>query len=385
LLQILLGLVSFVCVHALIIVAHTLGWYPEAQLAKLLIVAPDLFRIEQVRWSLIAVLSVLVWAAADYFFYRRHLLRSSHQDKPTTATPDKSKAGIDVLARHNAPEIRVSITIGTGHPFETVAVAGLNLNRTVRAKIQNESKRAITNGMLQLVGLDPPNRGHRDFLLRSGITLDAEAYEFFDVASYSEGSSQGHPGSWIALVVPPTGAYWGPLPNLIPLGTYAFHLKFSSLEGGGIAEAFCRLSVDENHILRLQEWGNSAKLAEPAADHEISLMEAATNAYEHLKDKPISIVIEGLADSPDEILTWLCNALTRYENGKQPLVKLHGSKPPSRKKEEVYLAPLRGYDFIVQGNEILLQERNGRMRYESLSVSSSELESAIQELANREV
>jgi hypothetical protein len=283
------------------------------------------------------------------------------------------------------PARRAKIVFGDGHPFETVARSGVNMSRTVRVKIENDSDVEITGGMLQLEDLDPPNRGHKDFLLRNQIRIGVHGQEYVDVAVYPEGSSEAKPGHSIILIVPPaSGAFFGPLPHLIPVGSYMFHLKFSSLEGGKLARAFCRLSV-ENNILRLQDWGDAAKiLLGDVKDQEISLMEAVTRTWEAIKDRPISIVIEHLADSPDDILTWLCNSMTRYENGKEPLVKLRGNKPPSRVKEEIYMAPLSGYDFIVEGQTIVMRERNGRLRYESLSVSTAEVDGAIQELSSRD-
>ena len=280
---------------------------------------------------------------------------------------------------------RAKIVFGTRHPFETVDRVGQSMNRTVRVKIKNGSDVEITNGMLQLEGLDPPNKDHIDFLLRNQIRIGALGQEYIDIASYSEGASSAKPAPWINLIVPAVaGSFFGPPPNLIPVGSYTFHLKFSSLESGELARAYCRLAV-ENNILRLHDWGDSANLPSIPEAQEISLMEAVTRAYEGIKDKPISIVIEGLANSPDDILTWLCNALTRYQDGNEPLVKLRGNKPPSRVKEEIYMAPFSGYDFVVEGRTIVFQERHGQMRYEGLSVSTSELEPAIQKLASREV
>jgi hypothetical protein len=291
---------------------------------------------------------------------------------------------------HPAPAVasrvvhHAKIIFGTGHPFETVAVAGVNRSRTVRVKIQNETDAEMSNGMLQLVGLDPPNKDHNDFLLQNGIGIGPRAHTFVDVAAYNEGSSQGRPGTWINLIVPPAWAFYGPPPNLIPVATHTFHLRFSSWDGEHV-KAYCRLSVDETHILRLQEWGDSATIPAAAAEREISLMEAVTRAYEGIKDRSFSIWIEGVASSPDEILILLCGELTKYQDGKEPLVKLRGSKPPSRVKEEIYMAPLSGYEFVVEGQTIVLQENHGQMRYESLSVNTSELDIAIQNLASREV
>ena len=136
-------------------------------------------------------------------------------------------------------------------------------------------------------------------------------------------------------------------------------------------------------ILRIG--GDSAKhLNVPIVEQEISLFEAVTRAYERTKYAPISIVIEGFANSSDDVLIRLCDELVRPQNGR-PLVKLRGNKPPSREKEEIYIDYLDRWEFVVERNTMVLQETNSELRYESLSVSVSEVEAAIQELAGREV
>jgi hypothetical protein len=65
------------------------------------------------------------------------------------------------------------------------------------------------------------------------------------------------------------------------------------------------------------------------------------------------------------------------------LVKLRGNKPPSREKEEIYIDHLDRWEFVVERNTMVLQEPNSELRYESLSVSASEVEAAIHELVDR--
>jgi|HubBroStandDraft_6_1064221.scaffolds.fasta_scaffold618950_2 hypothetical protein len=123
----------------------------------------------------------------------------------------------------------------------------------------------------------------------------------------------------------------------------------------------------------------------PEGSEQITLFEAATRAYEQTRDKDISILAEELTDSPDEILTWYCNRITRHYDGKQPIAKMFGNRPPARNKEEIYLEALGGYDFVVNGTMIILQERNGRSRYENLCVNANEVDAAIQYLTSLSV
>jgi hypothetical protein len=47
-------------------------------------------------------------------------------------------------------------------------------------------------------------------------------------------------------------------PNL-PVEPHTFHLKFSTLEGGLFDEVFCRGLVDADHVLHLDNWGDSKR------------------------------------------------------------------------------------------------------------------------------
>ena len=118
---------------------------------------------------------------------------------------------------------------------------------------------------------------------------------------------------------------------------------------------------------------------------EISLLDAARQIYEAVKDRPIGILIGGVNEDADDMLTWICNEVAMYRNGKEPLVKLCGNKPPSRVREEIYTAPLTNYDFVVEGMAILLKERYGKLYWENLTVIAADIDRAIQVLAARDV
>jgi hypothetical protein len=48
--------------------------------------APSLWAIEWVRWGLFALIAVILWASADYFFYRRRAPKSNPQATSTSQT-----------------------------------------------------------------------------------------------------------------------------------------------------------------------------------------------------------------------------------------------------------------------------------------------------------
>lgn len=116
------------------------------------------------------------------------------------------------------------------------------------------------------------------------------------------------------------------------------------------------------------------------ADDKISLFEAATRAHEQLRHKPVAIFAEGMADSDDDILTWYCCAMAMTQDGKPPLVVVHGNRPPSRIIETIDIRLFNNYDFVADKGVIILQERMGKRRFENLSVPENELASAIEEM-----
>jgi hypothetical protein len=122
----------------------------------------------------------------------------------------------------------------------------------------------------------------------------------------------------------------------------------------------------------------------PTALETIPLFEAATIAYGRTRDRPIAILVAGLAKSPDGILTWYCDALTKGYDQLSP-IKLFGNRPPARDEEEIYLPPYTNYEFVVEGNAVVFQEQHGDFRFENLRVYKTELDAAIQYLSALEM
>jgi hypothetical protein len=85
-LQFLLAIASIVVSHAFLIAAHDSGWYPDQQLARLIVASPELLQVDWFRWGLTAILAIAIWGVADYFLYRRHIKASvgALQVKPSS-------------------------------------------------------------------------------------------------------------------------------------------------------------------------------------------------------------------------------------------------------------------------------------------------------------
>jgi hypothetical protein len=116
-LRVFLGFVSLICSHAAFMVAHAAGWYPDQQLARLLIASPGLLQIDAVRWALTAVLALLVWAAADYFLYRRG--RKDHDPHlPAVGDNQLPENGKTYLLAGFIPDVRVADSPSAQSLFE---------------------------------------------------------------------------------------------------------------------------------------------------------------------------------------------------------------------------------------------------------------------------
>lgn len=176
---------------------------------------------------------------------------------------------------------------------------------------------------------------------------------------------------------------FGPPFILVLLGMYFF------LSGKNQIRQLTKSAAVTNTSDLMRDWYEGKfKFAYPRLPDDpergkITLFEAATRACEQTRHADISIVAESFANTSRDILTWYCNQMARPQNGKPPLMTVYGNRPPSRQIEEIYVT--NSYDFIVEGNTIILQERNGSMRYEHLQVAYDHLDKAIHELASRKV
>jgi hypothetical protein len=115
---------------------------------------------------------------------------------------------------------------------------------------------------------------------------------------------------------------------------------------------------------------------------EISLLEAATRAYEITRKMPAGQHASILAESDTDILTWYCNAMTMPRSGRPPLVALEGVHPPARVSEPIDPSTLTKFDFAFEDHDLILKERSGRSRINSLRVGVKDAEAAIAEISS---
>ena len=106
--KVLVAIFVFVCSRAALEVAHTLDWYPERQLANLILAAPSALQIEVVMWSILAFVTAALWLLIDYRVYGRNYAalwstnrkNNKSKNRPRIATVKKPP-----LATVNSPPI----------------------------------------------------------------------------------------------------------------------------------------------------------------------------------------------------------------------------------------------------------------------------------------
>ena len=69
--RIALGFVALVASHAILLVCHNLDWYPEEQLARMIMGSPTALENDLVQIALTFLLAIIPWWTLHHFFYRR--------------------------------------------------------------------------------------------------------------------------------------------------------------------------------------------------------------------------------------------------------------------------------------------------------------------------
>ena len=267
----------------------------------------------------------------------------------------KNKAQPDTEAEPTVPSLK--LTVGNGDGFEAVITTGVNRARVVRVKIYNGTGSLIVGGRLDLLGLDPPYRDNKDYLIRSEIVIDKGKLVFVDVASYTEGTSTYPPGTWINLCVPAAAAaYYDAIP-LLPI-QYAFYLKFSTPDGLS-SQAFCQLFVDDRNILHLEEWNGQAAIL-PEIPY-ITLYEAARRFI----DANIGIYDMAARElSGDDPIGWWAYWIA-------PRTQIYGKLLPSLAFRPF---PVDGYAIVTERENLVAFEKGrGKGKWTDLSILASEM------------
>ena len=148
LLQVLLLAASHVCAQAALAVAHTLGWFPEDQLASLFMTWLGELHIEAVRWVMLLLLTVFVWGVADYFLYRRHAIRTVARSSPREDkhTSNHLPSNVPASLLKDGWILNFNPTIPTGRK----PISFLSDGSIGEGNNKNEARWKMVNGMLEI-------------------------------------------------------------------------------------------------------------------------------------------------------------------------------------------------------------------------------------------
>jgi hypothetical protein len=117
-------------------IAHANDWYPERQLANLLMASPSLIQIEWVWWGLLAILTALLWGGADYLFYRRTNVAGRGR-----VEPEKEPAPSTQLQRDPNSLLQLFLDSDTGG-IDSVSYADGKVGRLVQVCVKANNSMA---------------------------------------------------------------------------------------------------------------------------------------------------------------------------------------------------------------------------------------------------
>jgi hypothetical protein len=82
----------------------------------------------------------------------------------------------------------IKLSVGTAHEYYDIPQNGLySFKRRFKVKFENaDAHKAITNGKLQIISIEPPCGYRGPWLIKDGITIAAGDHDFLPLATYNE-------------------------------------------------------------------------------------------------------------------------------------------------------------------------------------------------------
>jgi len=235
---IILAIIGFIVSRALLEVAHALGWYPEDQLANLLLKSPDLWKVAWVRWSLIAFVAAILGALADYILYRRQPLPSAKiRTQPSPA-------------EERTPSL-LRLSVGEDHSYYDIPKHGLSsLTRRFKIRVDNVSPdKSVSSCKVHITDIRPASGYRLPRILKENFDLAAGDHVFIPLASYGEARKPAVSNFGDTLVVIEGGdreiTAQHEEPNVITIRATALGTPF--------AELTCYLWIDASGKFRISE------------------------------------------------------------------------------------------------------------------------------------
>jgi len=263
-LKIGLGLVVLIVTHAMFLAIHGLGWYPDEQLAKLILASPTYWHVEWVRGCLTAVFATLLWLAAYYYFFLRNS-RMKHVEPIDLAPSPVSAAGV------------LRLSVGEDHSYNSITKTGLYmLTRQYQIRLDNASQdQSVTHCKVVITDIQPQSGCRLPRLLKEGFSLAAGDHAFIPLASYGEARQPAVSDYADTMIIMAGSSRETPLqyeePNVLTIRATALGAPFTELK--------CYLWVDSQGKFRASTSSPSKDKIVRKIDRDVWLADAIWRAY----------------------------------------------------------------------------------------------------------
>ena len=240
-----LPIVGVIVSHAFLEIAHANGWYPEIQLARLMMASTDVWYVGWARWLIIAVITVILWVAGYWFFFVR-------------TRPTKRASTTPLLPSPVATPSLLRLSVGEDHAFIDYPKTTLySLTRRYSVRLDNISPdKSVSECKVTVTAIQPESGFRLPRLLKEGFALAAGDHAFIHLVSYGEAREPSKFNCADSLVI-----VWGSAretslqfekPNIFTIRATAIGSPFTELT--------CYTWVDPNGRLRISD-------APPAEDN----------------------------------------------------------------------------------------------------------------------
>jgi hypothetical protein len=356
---------------------------------------------EQAAWTVAVIISLAAYGLVLWLIWR-------HYRRPLLVGATEGKAG--ALISNLSSSIRLSV--GEGNEFfETSSKNLYTTFRTFKLRIQNiDPTKSLSGCRVRLMEISP-HEYDGPWILKDGFSLSAGDQEFLPLVRYQEAREFNKNPTYGATFMEVLVAKNAPMP--LADKKHIFTIRATALESA-YCEIQCQVWVEDGRLRIIKRtpirrelppvfykglwWykflarlpffneNGKRKLDWLATweDHvsEISLLEAATLAYELTRDLAAGEHAEILAETESDILCWYCTAMALPTPERPPMVALKGVIPPSRLVERIEPSILNRFEFAFENGELILKERSGRRRIRALTVNAKEAETAIAQISS---
>lgn len=259
-----LPILGLIISRASLEVAHANGWYPELELARLMMASTDVWHVGWARWGILAVVTAVLWAAGYWFFFVRTKPAKRVSMPPT---PPASAATPSLLR----------LSVGEDHAFIDYPNDTLySLTRRYSVRLENVSPdKSVSDCKVTVTAIKPESGFRLPRLLKEGFALAAGDHTFIHLVSYGEAREPSKFNCADSVVVvwgsPRETALQFEKPNVFTIRATAIGSPFSELT--------CYTWVDPNGRLRISDAPPAEENVGRVIERDVYLSDAIKRAH----------------------------------------------------------------------------------------------------------